>query len=148
MRRARALHRRLMSERGEGIVSALMLLAGVLIPLIFLVPLFGRVEQGRLAASQAARAAVRAAAQSPSAEAAQAAAERQVAAEQAQTRTPLRLQLDGSFVRGGSLEATVTGEVALGRLPVLGDFGTIVVRGSARAPIDRYRSLFADGANS
>lgn len=143
----RRVLRRLACERGEGIVSALMLLAGVLIPVIFLVPLFGRVEQGRLATSQAARAAVRAAAQSPSAEAAQVAAERQVAVEQAQTRTPLRLQLGGRFERGGSLQATVTGEVALGHLPVLGDFGTIVVRGSARAPIDRYRSLLADGAN-
>lgn len=49
MNRVRQVGRRLESERGEGIVSALMLLAGVLIPLIFLVALVGRLEQGRLA---------------------------------------------------------------------------------------------------
>jgi uncharacterized membrane protein len=64
MNRSRRLRRRLASERGEGIVSALMLLSGVLITLIFLVPLVGWLEQGRLAVSQAARGAVRAAAES------------------------------------------------------------------------------------
>jgi Flp pilus assembly protein TadG len=147
MSRPRTLQRRLGSERGEGIVSALMLLAGVLIPLLFLLPLVGRLEQGRLAASQAARAAVRAAAESTSAGAAQTAAEQQLAAEQAQTRTPLQLQLSGSFERGGSLQATVTGQVAIGHLPLLGDFGTITVHASARAPVDQYRSLLAQGAS-
>jgi len=139
------LRHRLASERGEGIVSALMLLAGVLIPLIFLLPVVGRLEQGRLAASQAARAAVRAAAESASATAAQAAAEQQLADEQAQTRTPLHMQLSGNFERGGSLEATVTGQVATGHLPLLGDFGTITVHATARAPVDQYRSLLAQG---
>ncbi len=147
MNRSRRLRRRLASERGEGIVSALMLLSGVLIPLIFLVPLVGRLEQGRLAVSQAARGAVRAAAESPSAQAAQTAAEQQLADEQAQTRTPLQLRLDGSFERGGSLEATVTGEVAIGHLPLLGDFGTITVEATARAPIDQYRSLLPQGGS-
>ena len=137
---------RLGGERGEGIVSALMLLAGVLIPLLFLLPLVGRLEQGRLAVSQAARAAVRAAAESPSAAAAQAAAEQELAAEQAQTRTPLRLQLSGSFERGGTLQASVSGQVAIGHLPLLGDFGTITVQASARAPVDQYRSLLSQGA--
>jgi hypothetical protein len=139
------LRRRLASDRGEGIVSALMLLSGVLIPLIFLLPVVGRLEQGRLAASQAARAAVRAAAESASATAAQAAAEQQLADEQAQTRTPLRMQLSGNFERGGSLEATVTGQIAIGHLPLLGDFGTITVHATARAPIDQYRSFLAQG---
>ena len=140
-----AVRHRLASERGEGIVSALLLLSGVLIPIIFLLPLVGRLEQGRLAASQAARAAVRAAAESPSATAAQAAAEQQLAGEQAQTRTPLQLQLSGSFERGGSLEATVTGQVVIGHLPLLGDFGTITVHATAQAPVDQYRSLLAQG---
>ena len=133
--------RRLGEERGEGMVSALMLLGGVLVPLIFLVALFGRIEQGRLAAAQAARAAVRAAVQAPSADAAQAAAEQQLADEQAQTHAALRLQLAGSFQRGGIVEADVTGEIPVGHLPVLGDFGTITVHATARAPIDQYRSL-------
>jgi hypothetical protein len=141
----RTLRQRLASERGEGIVSGLMLLSGVLIPIIFLLPLFGRLEQGRLAASQAARAAVRAAAESPSATAAQTAAEQELTAEQTQTRTPLQLQLGGSFERGGRIEATVTGQVAIGHLPLLGDFGTITVHATARAPVDRYRSLLAQG---
>jgi hypothetical protein len=136
---------RVASERGEGIVSALMLLAGVLIPVIFLLPLVGRLEQGRLAASQAARAAVRAAVESPSAAAAESAAEQQLADTQAQTRTPLHLQLSGSFERGGNLQATVTGEVSIGHLPLLGDFGTITVHATARAPVDQYRSLLTQG---
>jgi hypothetical protein len=139
------LRQRLAGERGEGIVSALMLLSGVLIPIVFLLPVVGRLEQGRLAASQAARAAVRAAAESASATAAQAAAEQQLADEQAQTRTPLHMQLSGNFERGGSLEATVTGQVAIGHLPLLGDFGTITVHATARAPVDQYRSFLAQG---
>jgi hypothetical protein len=133
-------------ERGEGIISALLLLAGVLVPLIFLVALVGRLEQGRLAVSQAARAAVRAAAEAASAEAAQSAAAQELQAEQAQTGTPLRLQLVGSFERGGRLQATVTGRVAIGRLPLLGDFGTITVQASAQSPVDQYRSLLPAGA--
>jgi hypothetical protein len=128
-------------ERGEGMVSALILLAGVLIPLIFLVALFGRIEQARLAASQAAQAAVRAAVQAPTAQAAQAAADQQLADQQTQTAAALSLQLAGSFDRGGVLEADVTGQIAIGRLPMLGDFGTITVHASARAPVDQYRSL-------
>ena len=57
----------LRDESGEGIVSALMLLAGVLIPLIYLVVVFSQIEQGRLAAGQAAQAAVRAAVEALSA---------------------------------------------------------------------------------
>src|SRR5207253_1795419 len=121
--------------------------AGVLIPIIFLLPLVGRLEQGRLAASQTARAAVRAAAEAASASGAQTAAQQQLEAEQAQTRTPLQLQLSGSFERGGSLEADVTGQVAIGHLPLLGDFGTIIVHATARAPVDQYRSLLTQGAS-
>ena len=72
-------------EDGQALVSALILLAGVLIPLLFLVPLFARVEQGRLAAEQAARDAVRSAVQAPSASAAQVAAT--AAIDRAQTPT-------------------------------------------------------------
>lgn len=143
----RTLLRRLAGERGEGIVSALMLLAGVLLPVLFLLPLVGRIEQGRLAVSQAARAAVRAAVESDSAAAAETAAEQELAAEQTQTSTPLRLTLGGSFVRGGTLQASVSGQVAVGHLPLLGDFGTISVHASARAPVDQYRSLAPQGAS-
>jgi hypothetical protein len=60
---------------------------------------------------------------------------------------PLGLQLAGSFERGGSLQATVTGAVVMGHLPLLGDFGTISVHASARAPVDQYRSLLTQGAS-
>ena len=135
------LLRRLRGESGEGIVSALLLLGGVLVPLLFLIALVGQVEQGRLAASQAARAAVRAAVEAPSASAAQTAAQQQLTTEQSQTGTALQLQLSGSFERGGVLEADVSGQVHVGRLPLLGDFGTITVHATASAPIDTYRSL-------
>lgn len=143
----RTLRRRLADERGEGIVSALMLLAGVLLPVLFLLPLVGRIEQGRLAVAQAARAAARAAVESDSAAAAETAAEQELAAEQTQTSTQLRLTLSGSFVRGGTLQASVSGQVAVGHLPLLGDFGTISVHASASAPVDQYRSLAPQGAS-
>jgi hypothetical protein len=59
--------RRLGREEGElGLLSALLLLVGVLLPVMFTVVVFARVEQGRLAAAQAARDAVRAAVDAPS----------------------------------------------------------------------------------
>jgi hypothetical protein len=41
----------------------------------------------------------------------------------------------------------VTGQVAIGHLPLLGDFGTITVEATARAPIDQYRSLLPQGGS-
>ena len=136
----------LRDERGEGMLSALMLLAGVLIPILFLVPLFGRVEQGRLAAAQAARQAVRAAAQAPSPSAAEQAAEQALLDTQSSAATQLQMSLSGTFAPGGTLQADVVGSVPLGRLPVLGDFGTIHVHAQARAPVDQYRSLLTAAA--
>ncbi len=139
----RRLRRRLREERGQGLVSALILLAGVLLPLMFLVPLFARLEQGRLAAEQAARDAVRAAVEAPNPNAAQAAAADALARAQEQTREPLRLELGGAFARGGVLTARVRTSVALTGLPFVGRFGTIELSGRASAPVDRYRSLLA-----
>src|SRR5439155_23878784 len=93
--------RQLRREDGQGLVSALLLLAGVLLPLMFLVPAFARIEQGRLAAAQAARDAVRAAVQAPSAGQAQQAASDALARARAPTGVPLELRLGGSFARGG-----------------------------------------------
>ena len=105
-------------EDGQALVSGLILLAGVLIPLLFLVPLFARVEQGRLAAEQAARDAVRSAVQSPSASAAQAAASSAVDRARAQTGQTLELTLDGEFGRGTVLRAVVRADVDLARIPL------------------------------
>ena len=137
------VRRRLRDERGQGLISALILLAGVLLPLLFLVPLFARLEQGRLAAQQAARDAVRAAVQAPNADAAETAAANALARARAQTGEPLRLELAGQFARGGVLTARVQTSVALASLPVFGRFGTIDLDGRASAPVDRYRSLLS-----
>jgi hypothetical protein len=132
---------RVRSESGQALISSLILLAGVLIPLLFLVPLFARVEQGRLAAEQAARDAVRAAVQSPSATAAEEAAQRAVARARTQTGEPLQLALEGEFARASVLRARVRTEVDLARIPLFGSIGTVEVSGDAAAPVDHYRSL-------
>jgi len=139
----RCLLSRVRSESGQALISGLILLAGVLIPVLFLVPLFARVEQGRLAAEQAARDAVRAAVQSPSSTAAEAAAEAAVARARAQTGEPLQLTLEGEFARASTLRAHVRTKVALARIPLFGSIGTVAVTGDAAAPVDRYRSLLA-----
>ena len=132
---------RLRSESGQALISGLILLAGVLIPLLFLVPLFARVEQGRLAAEQAARDAVRSAVQAPSAPAATAAADAAVQRAREQTGEQLELTLDGEYGRGTVLRAVVSAEVDLARIPLFGAIGTVQVSGDAAAPVDRYRSL-------
>ena len=136
-----AIGTRLRCQRGQGLVSALMLLAGVLLPLLFLVPLFARLEQARLTTEQTARDAVRAAALAPTADAAQAAAQAALARAQAETNLPLNLSLSGAFERGSALHAHAKANVALASLPLIGHFGTVTISGDATAPIDRYRSL-------
>ncbi len=132
---------RLRLESGEGLVSGLILIAGVLLPLMFLIPLFARLEQARLVAEQTARDGVRAAVQAPNAAAAQTA--RADAVGRAQTNTPdqIQLTLRGAYVRGGELEATATVHVPLASLPLFGSFGEVTIRGQASAPLDQYRSL-------
>jgi hypothetical protein len=142
----RRLLLRVRAESGQALISGLLLLAGVLIPLLFLVPLFARVEQGRLTAEQAARDAVRAAVQSPSATAAEEAAQQAVARARSQTGEPLQLTLEGEFGRGSVLRARVCSEVALASIPLFGAIGTIEVSGDAAAPVDRYRSLLTSSA--
>jgi hypothetical protein len=134
--------RRLRGENGEvGLVSALFLLAGVLLPLMFIVVAFARIEQGRLAASQAAQDAVRAAVEAPSPAQAQQAATDALARAQAQTGITLQLQLEGNFARGAVLQAETSAQIDLASLPFIGQFGSITVHGNAAAPIDSYRSI-------
>lgn len=141
----RPLRQRLSCQHGQALVSGLTLLAGVLIPLLFVVPLFARLEQSRLTTEQAARDAVRAAVQATSPISAQDAAQQALARAQKQTATPLELTLDGQLSRGRLLHVTVTGHVALADLPLFGRLGMVTVRGDASAPVDRYRSLFPSG---
>jgi hypothetical protein len=142
-----SLLRKLRREEGElGLVSALLLLGGVLLPIMFIVVAFARIENGRLAAAQAARDAVRSAVEAPSATGAQQAADDAVAREQLQTGVPLQFQLAGTFARGAILHAETTAQIALASVPFIGRLGTITVHGSAAAPVDAYRSLVGDSS--
>jgi hypothetical protein len=141
------LRDRLAGERGEAsIVSGVLLLAGVLIPLMFLIALYARVELAQVDSQQAARDAVRSAVRAPNATAADAAAADAVAREQAAAGMPLSLSLTGTYARGQTMGAQVTVRVPIGSLPFLGHFGTIVVHSRASAPVDRYRSLLEGAA--
>jgi type II secretory pathway component PulM len=143
----RALTAKLAGERGEAaMVSGVLLLAGVLIPLMFLIPLYARIELAQVDSQQAARDAVRSAVQAPNASAANAAATGAVAREQVADNLPLSLALTGTFSRGQVMSAQVTTRVPIGTLPFLGHFGTITVHGRANAPVDRYRSLLEGAA--
>lgn len=136
------LRSRLVGERGEAaILSGLLLLAGVLIPLMFLIPLFARVELAQVDAQQAARDAVRSAVQAANPAAANTAASAAVARERAASGMPLALSLNGTFARGQTMTASVSTSVPVGTLPGLGHFGTITIHAYASAPVDSYRSI-------
>lgn len=140
------LAHRLSEQRGEAsIVSGLLLLVGVLIPLMFLIPLFARIELAQVDAQQAARDAVRSAVLAPDATGAHTAASASLAREQSGSRTPLSLHLSGTFTRGQNMTATVSTSVPLGTLPLLGHFGTITIHARASAPVDLYRSILGEG---
>jgi Flp pilus assembly protein TadG len=140
----RRLATRLRDDRGEAaIISGILLLAGVLIPLMFLVVLFGRIELAHVDAQQAARDAVRSAVAAPNPSAARSAAQSAFAREKVAGAS---LSLTGTYARGEVMTAQVTTRVPIGSLPFLGHFGTIVVRGRASAPVDRYRSILQPGA--
>jgi hypothetical protein len=140
--------RLLRDESGEGLISGLVLLAGVMLPLMFLIAVFGRIETARLAAQQAARDAVRSAVQAPTP--AQARANAQAAlgrARSAQGGARLRLALEGELRPGEVMTARVSTSVAVGHVPLIGSIGTVSVSGRASAPVDRYRSVLADGGS-
>jgi hypothetical protein len=142
-----SLLRKLRREEGElGMLSALLLLAGVLLPIMFIVVAFARIENGRLAVAQAARDAVRAAVEAPTASDAQQAADQAIARAQTQTGVQLQLQLGGTFARGAVLHAQTSAQIGLASLPFIGQLGTITVHGNAAAPVDTYRSLIGDSS--
>ena len=138
-----ASHAGCVGRRGRGSSPALLLLAGVLLPLMFLVPLFARIEQGRLAAEQAARDAVRAASQAALTDRRPSRPRKRRARPRPRSKPGCRsaLTLEGELQRGATLTAQTTVEVPLGGLPFFGRLGTISVHGRARAPVDQYRSL-------
>jgi Flp pilus assembly protein TadG len=140
------MSRILRDEAGEGLISGLVLLAGVMLPLMFLIAVFGRVETARLAAQQAARDAVRSAVQASTP--AQARANARAALGRArgdQGGARLRLALDGDLLPGKVMTARVSTNVAVGHVPLIGSIGIVSVTGHASAPVDRYRSVVTDG---
>jgi hypothetical protein len=133
--------RTLREESGQALVTGLLLLSGVLVPLLFVVPLFSRVESTHLAAEQAARDAVRSAVQAPSPEQATAAARQAVARAGRESGARLNVSLSGQFARGEILRARVTARVPLADIGGNLAIGSVPVTATARAPVDRYRSL-------
>lgn len=136
-------------ETGEGLISGLILLAGVMLPLMFLIAVFGRLETARLAAQQAARDAVRSAVQAPTPAQAKSNAQSAIQrARGAQGGARLRLTLDGTFQPGDVMTAHVTTTVPVGVIPLIGSFGTVTVSARASAPVDRYRSILLAGGGT
>ena len=135
-------------ESGEGLISGLILLAGVMLPLMFLIAIFGHLEAARLAAQQAARDAVRSAVQAPTAAQARANARAAIGrAQGGQGGGQLRLALDGDLQPGEVMTARVSTSVPVGAIPLIGTIGTVSVSGRASAPVDRYRSVLSGGGS-
>lgn len=132
---------RLRGDDGQAIVTALLLLAGVLVPLLFIVPLFSRVETTRLAAEQAARDAVRSAVQAPSPGQATAAARQAVSRASRTSGTRLTFDLSGRFARGEIMLVRVRARVPLADIGGPHGIGSVPISATARAPVHRYRSL-------
>jgi hypothetical protein len=136
------LLRRLRREEGElGLVSALLLLAGVLLPIMFIVVAFARIENGRLAAAQAARDAVRAAVEAPTATGAQQAADDAIARAEMQSG-PAPAPARRNLLPAAPPARRRPGPDRLRIVPFIGRL-TIIVHGGAAAPVDTYRSLVA-----
>jgi hypothetical protein len=132
---------RLRDQSGQALVTGLLLVAGVLVPLLFVVPLFARVESTRLAAEQAARDAVRSAAKAPSRAAADVAARQALARANRGSGARLDIALSGRFARGEVLRAEVTARVPLADIGGGAGIGSVPIRATAHAPVDHYRSL-------
>jgi len=135
------IRQRLAAEHGDGVVSALLLLAGVLLPLFFLIPLAARLELAQLTLQQTARDAARAASEAATPPLALPAAQAALARARASSRLPLQLSLRGSLIRGATISATVSAPTEPLTLPGLGSVGGIRLSSTATVPVDRYRSL-------
>jgi hypothetical protein len=128
-------------ERGESLISGLLLIGSVLVPLLFIIVALSRIETAHLQVSQTARNAVRAAAQAPDLPHAQAAAAGTARTQHDDSTTTISVTLSGEFTRGATLQADARKHVSAISIPGLGSIGAITVHARARAPIDQYRSL-------
>lgn len=140
------MKRRLRDESGQSLITGVIVIGALLIPLLFLIPLFARIELAHLAAEQTARDAARSAALVPTASAAHDASEAALArARERDTPGSLAVSVSGEWERGAILRTDARSTVTIGRLPGLGRSGKVTVRAHARAPVDRYRSLARSG---
>lgn len=137
----RLLRKVIGDERGDGLVDGLIILIGILIPLMFIVPLFGRIESARLAVEQASRDAVRAATLSATAQQANGAAQAAISNAGQESGTTIQGSLTGAFARGSVLTVDAHTTIKAVALPGLVSFGAVTISGQASAPVDQYRSL-------
>lgn len=128
-------------ERGDGLIDGLIILIGVLIPLMLIVPLFGRIESARLAVEQASRDGVRAATLSATPEQANSAAQAAISTTAQESGTTIQGTLTGQFARGSILTVDAHTTINAVAIPGIVSFGTVTITGQASAPVDQYRSL-------
>jgi Flp pilus assembly protein TadG len=132
-------------EDNGSLLVELVLLAPVLFVLALFIVALGRVSEARQEVVEAARAGAQSAAVLPSAaSAAQGAVDSAVVGifNGAQTCNRPEITTDVShFVPGGYVTVTVVCRVSLSDLSVPGVPGSTVIRASAIAPIDPYRSI-------
>lgn len=133
------------SEDDGSLLVELAVLAPVLFVLALFIVALGRVSEARQEVVEAARAGAQSAAVLPnSASAAQGAADSAVVGifNGAETCNQPEITTDVShFVPGGYVAVTVVCQVSLSDLGVPGLPGSTVIRASAIAPIDPYRSI-------
>lgn len=128
-------------ERGDGLIDGLIILIGILIPLMFIVPLFGRIESARLAVQQASQDAVRAATLSATSQQANTAAQAAISTTGQESNTSIQGSLTGQFARGSVLTVSAHTTINAVAIPGLVSFGSVTISGQASAPVDQYRSL-------
>lgn len=130
--------RRVGPDRGSAMAAEVVILTPVLVGFILLVVAFGRYVTVRGDVEAVARDAVRAASLERTTAAAGAAASSSVrAAELPGTCSDATLQ--GRFVAGGTITVSVSCQVPLDDLGLVGLPGAVTVEGTSAAPLDLYR---------
>ena len=117
----------------------IVVLVPVLVMLMMLVVAFGRHVSAEGDVQSAAREAVRAATLTRSGPDALLAAQAGASASVPASMDCAPVTLDGAFVAGGTLTATVECSVSWADLGMIGLSGTTTVSGSSSAPLDLYR---------
>jgi Flp pilus assembly protein TadG len=124
-------------ERGSMAVEV-VLITPVLVAFLLLVVAFGRYVAVRGEVEAASRDAARAASLERSTDAARAAAEQTVHGSLT-NRDCSDVQLSGQFIAGGTITATLSCQIPLTDLGLLGLPGSVKITGTSSAPLDLYR---------